>query len=128
MSLCDGTWQLVPELSHYDRSGPPDWGTYDVRTVGGMVNFQVTRCKDGKDFAVSFAAPTNGQPVAGAFPGVDSFLVRQEGGALISQAFATGELVARASRRVAGDLISILQENRDGNGGWLRIWQVHRRM
>jgi hypothetical protein len=28
----------------------------------------------------------------------------------------------------SGDLLSVMQENADGAGGWLRTWQVYRRV
>jgi hypothetical protein len=127
MSRCDGTWLLVPELSHYEVGEPPESGVYQIETAQGVVTFRIKWHKAGQDFEVSFAAALDGRAVTAEFPGIDSFLVRDEDNTLISEAFAKGQMVARAVRRVAGDLLSVLQENSDGQGGWVRVWQVYRR-
>ena len=127
MSVCDGVWNLVPELSHYDLGEPPDWGHYEVVTRGGVVTFRVKWRKEGQAFEMSYAAPIDGTAVTADFPGLDSFALHEDGNTLISEAFAKGALVSRGIRRVSGDLMSILQENSDGKGGWLKTWQVYRR-
>lgn len=127
MSHCDGTWLLVPELCHYETGEPPSSGVYTISTTGGVVTFRIRWHKGGQDFETAFAAPLDGTSVTGEFPGVDSFLVREEGNMLISEAFAKGQCVARATRRAAGGLMSVMQETADGRGGWSRTWQVYRR-
>jgi hypothetical protein len=124
---CDGVWLLVPELCHYDQGEPPERGQYEIATQGGIVTFRIKWRKGGQDFETSFAAPLDGSSVTGEFPGIDSFLVRQDGAALISEAYAKGEVVARAVRRASGDLLSVMQENADGRGSWVRTWQVYRK-
>jgi hypothetical protein len=127
MTRFAGSWQLVPELSHYDQGGPPEFGRYLISTDAGMHKFRVIWRKDGRDFDIAFAAASDGSVTPCDFPGVDGFRLRQEDDALVSEALLEGQIVARALRRVSGDLMSVQQLNATPEGGWARIFQVYRR-
>ncbi|WP_425052293.1 hypothetical protein [Psychromarinibacter sp. S121] len=130
MSPCVGHWQLISELSHYSAGGPPESGDYIIEQDGDRLSFTVRWVKDGQEMETSFAAPADGSAVPADFPGLDSFSVTDEpDGSLSSEAVASGVVVSKALRRVSDDdrLMSVLQENADGQGGWIRIFQVYRR-
>ncbi|MCX7300684.1 MAG: hypothetical protein NTX73_09980 [Rhodobacterales bacterium] len=125
-----GSWALVPELSHYSDGIPPESGLYRISESEGEARFTVDWVKDGVPFSVTFAAPLDGTSARTMFPGVDRFWLETGTGTLVTVAKGGGAVVARAVRRVSGDwsLLSVLQENADGHGGWVRIFQVYRRV
>jgi hypothetical protein len=125
-----GTWQLVPELSHYDQGGPPDTGTYRIEADGNILRFHISWQAGGKDHAVIFAAPLDGREIPSEFPGIDSFAVLLEGPkSLVSTATASGRVVMRARRLVSDDgaLMSIRQDNIGADGSTSGSFQVYRR-
>jgi hypothetical protein len=124
-----GLWVLVPELSHHSSGAPPESGLYRIAMAEGEARFTVDWVKDGTPFSVTFAAPLDGTPARTTFPGIDRFWLETAPGELVTVAEGGGAVVARAVRRVSADgtLLSVLQENADGAGGWVRILQVYRR-
>jgi hypothetical protein len=125
-----GTWQLIPELSHYDRGGPPDRGTYKIEDRDGVLHFTIDWTSNGQSFSISYIGHADGRPVPNPHPGVDAASVRHEDDfTLSSRAVAGGVEIARALRRVSrdGTLMSVLQDNADGKGSFASILQVYRR-
>lgn len=126
-----GTWQLIPELSHYDQGGPPDQGIYRIEDRDGVLHFTIDWTVGGQHHSVSYIGHADGRPVPNPHPGVDASSVRHEDDLTLSgRAEAGGIEIARAMRRVSrdGQLMSVLQENADGKGGFARILQVYRRI
>ncbi|WP_172293001.1 hypothetical protein [Pseudoruegeria sp. HB172150] len=130
MSAYFGHWRLIPEISHYSAGGPPERGDYVIEDRDGEIAFTVSWEAEGKELKTEFAAPADGSPVEAGFPGVDSYSVTHEDDfTLLSDAMAGGEAILKAVRRVSRDgrLMTVLQENADGQGGWIRIFQVYER-
>jgi hypothetical protein len=126
-----GTWQLIPELSHYDQGGPPERGLYRIEDREGVLHFTIDWTKTGQDYSVAYIGHADGSPVLNPHPGVDQASVRHEDDFTLSgSAMSGGVEIARAMRRVAhdGTLMSVLQETADGKGGFSRILQVYRRV
>lgn len=125
-----GTWHLIPELSHYDRGGPPERGSYRIEARDGVLLFTIDWTAGGGNHTVRYIGHADGRPVANPHPGVDAASVRHEDDFTLSgRAEAAGVEIARAVRRVSRDgmLMSVLQETADGAGGFLRSVQVYRR-
>lgn len=125
-----GTWELIPELSHYQTGGPPDRGTYRIDDQNGLLRFTIDWATGGKTTSISYVGHADGSPVPNPHPGVDEASVRHEDDYTLSGRAITGGVeIARAMRRVSRDraLMTVLQENADGKGGFARIVQVYRR-
>ena len=125
-----GSWELIPELSHYSAGAPPEKGLYVIEKHGDLIRIRVSWVKDGQDMATEFEAHPDGRQMPSGFPGVDSFsLLAEDDFTLSGDARAGGKVVSTALRRVArdGTLLSVLQENEVPGAGTMRIFQVYRR-
>ncbi len=129
MNACLGIWVLVADLSHYSSGDPPESGMYQISAAEGEIRFTVDWVKGGTPFSITFAAPDDGSDARSTFPGIDRFWLQQGPGWLATFAGFEGRVVATAMRRVSADgsLMSVLQENADGQGGIVRMFQVYRR-
>lgn len=123
---------MIPELSHYQVGEAPLQGTYLIEEIDGTVQFTVGWTgADGQNQSIGFGAPATGEQVTSDFAGVDTFSVlHEDDNTLLSDAVIAGVVVSKAVRRVStdGSLMSVLQENADGQGGWIRIVQVYKRI
>jgi hypothetical protein len=122
-----GTWELVPELSHYSAGGPPESGLYRIWRDGGLIRFQVDWVASGQARSVSFATPEDASDAP--YPGLDRmFATVVSADVLDTTAFKDGQRIAYARRRVAaaGDLMAVFQDNA-GPEGPVQIHQLYRR-
>jgi hypothetical protein len=126
MTIYEGIWHLVPDLSHYSAGTPPQSGRYEIAQEAASLNFRVDWVMMGQAKSVSFSAPADGADAD--FPGLDRFYLTLGTDHLDSTAEAGGRIVAFARRRVSADgaLMSVYQENQTPEGPQ-RIFQVYRR-
>ena len=127
----EGTWDLVPELSHYDEGHPPVSGRYVIAQEGDRLRFDLTwREQDGTDHAVAFEGLADGGIRPAGPDGIRASFHRKGATMLESRAYQAGQEVSYAFRRAsaAGDLMSVVQVHKHPDGTRSMRMQVYRRV
>lgn len=132
MHNCDGTWQLIPELSFYEEGGPPKTAVYKIRVTDAEAQFILSWTQqDDKEVSMQFGGIADGTPRDVEYPkGAQASYSIIDQQTLDSTMYINGVEMAYA-RRVAsndGKLLSVLQSNMQPDGTKIRITQVYRKM
>ncbi|HKE97008.1 MAG TPA: hypothetical protein VKB34_22055 [Povalibacter sp.] len=131
-------WELIPELSLYQAGDAPASGRYEIAEAAGRIEFRVQWTdSSGAAFAMSFGGPADGsaqslptRPGSPATAPDTMTIARIDRQTLDSEAFAKGQRVAYARRKVShdGSLLSVVQEAALPDGRSVRNFQVYRRV
>lgn len=127
-----GTWQLVPELCHYQDGTPPLAATYAIALKDGIASFTLGWTDShGKSHQISYGGPADASviPFRGGHVNEMSFN-RVDDHILESSSYSDGREVAY-SRRLAsadGTLLSVMLVNRHDGDIATRNFQVYRRI
>lgn len=126
----EGTWELVPELSHYDEGQPPLRARYVIAQQGAEVWMEVSwTSPGGVQNSLSFSGVPDGQRRPAGPKGGEASFHRVDAATLESRAYENGQQVATAWRRVSEDgaLLSVVQrQTREGAPPLVRV-QTYRR-
>ncbi|GLP96541.1 hypothetical protein [Paraferrimonas sedimenticola] len=132
MHKCHGRWELVPELSFYQKGEGPVSGEYHIQLEGEEVSFTILwQGPDGKQNQIQFGGLADGEARDMDIPpgAKVSYTVINEQ-VLDSEVFLAEQSVAYARRQVSnsGDLMSVLQVSPGPDGEAVRVTQVYRRV
>lgn len=125
-----GTWQLIPELSIYQRGEPPGSGLYVISAEGDNINFEISWTDLAEQsHELAFGGPLDGNLHETDAHGVTHVMYEAvDERTLDSTAFAD-ELIVLYARRVAsedGELLAVSQ-TQPGEQGTVTNFQVYRR-
>lgn len=126
----EGTWDLVPELSHYDEGQLPATGRYVITRNGEDISFDI-HWTDGKGEAheVSFTGRPDGAVRPAGPDGMQASFHAKGTLELESRAYQAGQVVSYAFRRASrsGDLLSVVQVYNRPDGTRSSRFQIYRR-
>lgn len=126
----EGTWELVPELSHYDEGKPPVSGRYVIAQDGDDIEFHIDWIEvDGTEHQVDFKGVADGAIRPAGDEGIKASFHRKGDAMLESRAYQAGQEVSYAFRRASADgtLLSVVQFHKHPDGTRSMRLQTYRR-
>ncbi|SMY06719.1 hypothetical protein [Flavimaricola marinus] len=126
----EGSWELVPELSHYDEGKPPKSGRYVITQTGDEIHFQIEWVEaDGTPHLIDFKGVADGAIRPAGEEGIKASFHRKGKTLLESRAYQAGQEVSYAFRRASddGSLLSVIQFYKHPDGTRTMRLQTYRR-
>ena len=128
-----GTWELIPELSIYQKGDRPASGVYEISKAGNFYHFKVRwkATPESAEQTIQFSGPSDGSkqsfsPVAPGAP--DGFRMEKVDELTLDSWGYVGETEVSYARRIAsqdGSLLSVVQEVELPDGSLFRNFQVY---
>lgn len=126
----EGSWDLVPDLSHYDKGTPPVSGRYVITQTGDEIRFQIDLLDaDGTTHQIDFKGVADGAIRPAGEEGIKASFHRKGKAMLESRAYQAGQEVSYAFRRASADgaLLSVVQFFKHPDGTRSVRLQTYRR-
>lgn len=126
----NGRWRLIPELCIYQSGEPPNSGSYEIQTEGGLVQFKIEWTdQSAESHTISFGGPVDGTKLDSDAPGVSAVSYEKiNDSSLNSTAFDGDKILLYAQRVVSsdGNLMAVSQVIYSGESSTANF-QVYRR-